>query len=72
MRRPALYSSSRSGKPAQQAAADATLEPAAPRRSLPGPGLSAASPALLWAAILLLAVLLAFSLSLGVHPCSAS
>jgi S1-C subfamily serine protease len=68
MRRPALYSSSRSGRVSQaQPAVD--TEPAAPAagraRSL---RLSPSSPRLLWAAIVLLAVLLAVSLALSLRP----
>ena len=67
MRRSALYSSSRSGRSGQDAAPDATLEqaPSAPRAKS---RLSLASPRLLWAAILLLAAMLVFSLSLGLRP----
>jgi S1-C subfamily serine protease len=67
MRRPALYSSSRSQRTRQNPAEDATLEPAvaAPPAS-DRPAL--AGPRMLWAAIAALAVLLAFSLGLGLHP----
>jgi S1-C subfamily serine protease len=69
MRRPALYSSSRPA-PAQQAA-PAAAQPA-PETAAPAPArkrrlrLSFSSPALLWAAILLLGALLAWNVS--VHP----
>ena len=68
MRRPALYSSSRPGRIAEVSpAADAT--PAAPT---PGPRkptrFSPSSPHVLWTAIVLLAVLLAFTLSLALRP----
>jgi S1-C subfamily serine protease len=66
MRRPALYSSSRSDRPVasppEAAASAATQEPAGTRR------VSLSSPRLLWAAILLLAALLALSLSLSIRP----
>jgi S1-C subfamily serine protease len=67
MRRPALYSSSRSGKSPQEPAADATLQQGAvaqPVSAQPAP----IGPRLLWAAIAVLAVLLAFSLGMGLHP----
>lgn len=68
MRRQALYSSSRSGRvPQAQSAADTAL--AAPPAGLARPSrLSASSPRLLWAAIVLLAALLAVSLSLALRP----
>jgi S1-C subfamily serine protease len=76
--RTALYSSSRSARPAasppqttapasetdQESAAAAQPQPAARRRR----GLSLSSPWLLWSAILLLSALLAFSLNLSLHP----
>jgi S1-C subfamily serine protease len=71
MRRPALYSSSRSARPA----ADETPAPVAPAAEAQSTGgapgrkrrtLNAASPALLWSAILLLGIALA--LSLAVRP----
>ncbi|HEY1226507.1 MAG TPA: trypsin-like peptidase domain-containing protein [Ramlibacter sp.] len=70
MRRPALYSSSRPA-PAQQAPAATQPEPQAaaaavtPRRKW---RFSLSSPALLWAAIAVLAAMLAVSLSLSMHP----
>lgn len=67
MRRPALYSSSRSARPAESTPPAAVTEPteaARPSRWHP----TASSPKLLWAAIVLLAALLAFSLSLGLRP----
>lgn len=69
MRRPALYSSSRSSKSGATAPVSAS-EPAPPTPASPAtrPRFSAASPKLLWAAILVLAALLAFSLSLGLKP----
>ena len=66
MRRPALYSSSRPA-PAQQATAAAQPAPEAAPLSSPRRSrwrLSASSPALLWAAIALLAALLAGSLAM--------
>jgi len=70
MRRPALYSSSRSGRPGQNpppaAAPEATQ--AAPAVPAPRFRFSVASPKLLWAAILVLAALLVFSISLGLRP----
>ncbi|HEY8047857.1 MAG TPA: trypsin-like peptidase domain-containing protein [Ramlibacter sp.] len=60
MRRPALYSSSRSQRPAQEAGAPAsprTPPSAAPRARR----FDVSSPRMLWAAILVLAALLAFS-----------
>jgi S1-C subfamily serine protease len=76
--RTALYSSSRSARPAasppkttapasetdQESAAAAQPQPAVPRRRR----LSLSSPWLLWSAILLLSALLAFSLNLSLHP----
>ena len=67
MRRSALYSSSRSGKSRQDPGPDTALEQGAvaePVRARPAP----ASSRMLWAAIAVLAVLLAFSLGLGMHP----
>lgn len=69
MRRPALYSSSRSGIAPKASPADTA--PAAPPAS-PAPtsrlSFSASSPRLLWAAIVLLAILLTFSLALSMRP----
>jgi S1-C subfamily serine protease len=64
MRRPALYSSSRSAPvaPAPSPAVDAAPSPAKAKR------FSASSPKLLWLAILVLAALLAVSLSLSLRP----
>jgi serine protease DegQ len=66
MRRPALYSSSRSARPADtpQAAEPAPAAAARPSRLRVSPS----SPKVLWTAILLLAALLAFSLSLSLRP----
>jgi S1-C subfamily serine protease len=78
MRRPALYSSSRSSgvPPASSAAAAAPALPAAASASGFGSSigsssrlsLSASSPRLLWAAIALLAALLVFTLALSMRP----
>ena len=68
MRRPALYSSSRSGRSGQTPPPDPTLEQA---ETAPAPApskLQLSSPRLLWAAIAVLAALLAFSMSAGLHP----
>ena len=67
MRRSALYSSSRSGRSRQDPAPDATLEqgPEVPQAKS---RLALSSPRTLWAAIAVLAALLAFSLGLGLHP----
>jgi S1-C subfamily serine protease len=66
MRRPALYSSSRSGRVSQAPPAvdTAPATPAAGRART----FSASSPRLLWAAIALLAMLLAASLALSLRP----
>src|SRR5512133_2234368 len=67
MRRSALYSSSRSAKSRQEPAPEPTLEQAPmgpPVRAQP----SLFSPRMLWAAIAVLAILLAFSLGHGLHP----
>jgi S1-C subfamily serine protease len=64
MRRPALYSSSRSARPAESTS---QAEPAPTARTSRW-RISTSSPKLLWAAILVLAALLAFSLSLGLRP----
>ena len=71
MRRPALYSSSRPARAPDINAPDAAAgpapgAPAARRRFLPH--LSPSSPKVLWSAILLLAVLLVFSIALGLRP----
>jgi S1-C subfamily serine protease len=70
MRRPALYSSSRSQRPAQGPAAP---DPAEPSASAAPPAARArrfdlASPRLMWSAILLLTTLLVLSLSLTFRP----
>jgi S1-C subfamily serine protease len=65
MRRPALYSSSGSGRSGQASPPTAVPEPAQPQASKPRFALS--SPKLLWIAILLLATALAFSISLGLR-----
>jgi S1-C subfamily serine protease len=70
MRRPALYSSSRSGRPAESTSPDPIPGPApssAPASRFRS-RFSASSPKLLWAAILVMAALLVFSLSLGLRP----
>ena len=70
MRRPALYSSSRSGRPAENTPPASVPEPApsSTRASRLRLALAPSSPKLLWAAIVVLAALLAFSLSLGLRP----
>ncbi len=67
MRRPALYSSSRPARAAEPPAADVPpeLAPPAPAKAR---RFSPSSPALLWAAIAVLAALLAVSLSMGLKP----
>jgi S1-C subfamily serine protease len=67
MRRPALYSSSRSARPAERTPPAAATEPTPAARSSRW-RISPSSPKLLWAAILVMAALLAFSLSLGLRP----
>ena len=68
MRRPALYSSSRPGRLSEASpAADAAPVATAPATAQP-PRFSLSSPRILWAAIGLLAVLLAFTLSLSLRP----
>jgi len=67
MRRPALYSSSRSARPAESTSQPAPTEPAQQAHASRW-RVSPSSPKLLWAAILVLAALLAFSLSLGLRP----
>lgn len=70
MRRPALYSSSRSARSGQTPPPAVPLEPAPSTTAAP-PGrsrFSASSPRVLWAAILVLAALLVFSISLGLRP----
>ena len=68
MRRPALYSSSRSGRvPEAQPAAETA--PAAPATGAARTSrFSASSPRMLWAAIVLLAALLAVSMALSLRP----
>jgi S1-C subfamily serine protease len=78
MRRPSLYSSSRSGKPGQDGSGrdGAAAEPATPESPVVAPVAAArrrwsmSSPAMLWTAILLLAALLVANLGFGVglHP----
>jgi serine protease DegQ len=69
MRRPALYSSSRSSRPGQNPPASPTEPvPSTPPAAKAPSRFAASSPKLLWAAILLLTALLAFSLSLGLRP----
>jgi S1-C subfamily serine protease len=71
MRRPALYSSSRSRPPVDEAqpevAADAAAQPAAPVAAKRA-RINFASPRLLWSAILLLAIALASSLTVAIKP----
>ena len=68
MRRPALYSSSRPGRvPEASPAADPVLV-AATTATLQPPRFAASNPRLLWAAIALLALLLAVTLSLTLRP----
>src|SRR3569833_2913487 len=68
MRRPALYSSSRSRGPAEQAQPEAD-EPAAQATPVAArPRLDFASPRLLWLAIALLATALALSLVVTLKP----
>jgi S1-C subfamily serine protease len=69
MRRPALYSSSRSARPqagpAESVATESAQAPAAVQRTH---RFSLSSPRVLWAAILLLASLLVLSLTLSLRP----
>jgi S1-C subfamily serine protease len=67
MRRPALYSSSRSARPAESTPEAAPTQPTPAERTSRW-RVSPSSPRLLWTAILVLAALLAFSLSLGLRP----
>src|SRR5947207_7455489 len=71
MRRPALYSSSRSQRPAggppPAAEVEVAQEPAAVAIARPS-RFNLSSPRLLWAAILLLATLLTLSLTLALRP----
>ncbi len=71
MRRPALYSSSRSDRSGRTPSATSTPEPA-PTTTPAAPAarsrLALSSPNLLWGAILVLAGLLVFSLSLSLRP----
>jgi S1-C subfamily serine protease len=68
MRRPALYSSSRSGRPGSTPAPDGTPEPAQqPAREARRKRLALSHNALLWTAILLLAAALAFTISQGMR-----
>jgi S1-C subfamily serine protease len=71
MRRPALYSSSRPGNPAQSPATAAAAgpdgsAPARARRFLPR--ISPSSPRVLWSAITVLALLLVLSIALSLRP----
>jgi S1-C subfamily serine protease len=70
MRRPALYSSSRSARSAESSLPPASPSPAQVAEGPPQPRsrFSASSPRLLWGAIVVLAALLAFSLSLSLRP----
>jgi len=70
MRRQALYSSSRSGVPGQNASPVAEPEATqpAPAAQAARSRFSAASPKLLWTSIVILAALLVFSISLGLRP----
>ena len=67
MRRQALYSSSRSGRVPEAPTAAETAPAAPPAGLVRSSGLSASSPRLLWAAIAVLALLLAFSLALSLR-----
>ena len=67
MRRPALYSKSRPGRVAE-ASPPASAPPLAAAKPAGARRFSLSSPQLLWSAIVLLAVLLVFSLSLGLRP----
>jgi S1-C subfamily serine protease len=64
MRRPALYSSSRSQRPASETPAASDEAPSAPRLRR----FDLSSPRVLWSAIVLLAALLALSLTLSMRP----
>jgi S1-C subfamily serine protease len=68
MRRPALYSSSRSARPAESTPPAVPTEPGQSAKAASRWRVSPSSPTLLWAAILLLAALLAVSLGLGLRP----
>ncbi|MBC7604890.1 MAG: trypsin-like peptidase domain-containing protein [Ramlibacter sp.] len=78
MRRPALYSSSRTGRPGSSNALsdagstkpdqDAAIAAAVPRRSRFSAFFSASNPHLLWSAIVLLAILLIISSALQFRP----
>jgi S1-C subfamily serine protease len=70
MRRPALYSSSRSDRSGQTPPPTATPEPdpSAPAAPAARSRLALSSPKLLWVAILVLAALLVYSLSLSMRP----
>ena len=68
MRRQALYSSSRSGRPGQNTSPEAAPEATQPAPAAPATPSRFASPKLLWAANLVLAALLVFSISLGLRP----
>ena len=67
MRRPALYSSS-SRPPREPADASAQAVPAPPTAARSPPRFSLSSPRLIWAALLLMTVLLLISLSLALRP----
>ncbi len=67
MRRSAFYSSARPGKSRQESAPEATPEQAPAAQPAVAPSRPGAS-GWLWAAIALLAALLAFSLTLSLHP----
>ena len=67
MRRPALYSSS-SRPPREPADASAQAVPAPPAAVGPSPRFSFSSPRLIWAALMLMTVLLLISLSLALRP----
>src|SRR5688572_26050637 len=71
MRRPALYSSSRSQRSADAAAPDSGPQPVQAAQASPAgkpSRFSTSSPKLLWMAILVLAGLLVVSLSLSLRP----
>ncbi|MEP6792311.1 MAG: peptidase S1, partial [Ramlibacter sp.] len=68
MRRPALYSSSRSSRVSEPQVSTGSGPLASPAASTAKPPrLSASSPRVLWSAILLLAILLAVSLTLSLR-----
>ena len=68
MRRPALYSSSRSGRVPEAPPAADTVPAALPTGLARPSRFSASSPRMLWTAILVLATLLAVSIALSLRP----